>query len=120
MKKGFTLIELIGVVLILGLMVAIIAPEATKVLKKGTIKVDEQTKSSIVLAARNWAIDNKSKVQNNCYVTLQTLEQGEYVDIESYKLNDKDKTPITNSCVNITNGGKTFTWSQSCSGTPCS
>ena len=69
-NKGFTLIELIGTIVILSLLLLIISPLVTRSIKEGTEKADNQAKTSIELAAKNWASDNKGllpKTQNGVY-----------------------------------------------------
>ena len=57
-KKGFTLIELIGVIVLISLMVLIIIPTVDKVIKQGQEVANQQLESNILLAAQNWASDH--------------------------------------------------------------
>lgn len=108
-NKGFTLIELIGTLVILSLLLIIIAPLVTRSLRNGIKKADEQAKTNIELAAKNWASDNKGllpKIQNNSYniKVSEMINQG-YLDDE-IKLPGNDTNPDT-VCVKITKTNET-------------
>ena len=60
-QKGFTLIELVGVIVLVSLMVLIIVPTVEKSVKVGQVKADKQLKDNMILAAKSWAVDNKGK-----------------------------------------------------------
>jgi type IV pilus assembly protein PilA len=57
-RKGFTLIELIIVIAILGIILLIGVPRFTDVLRKAQINADRATASSIGKSVRLWNIDN--------------------------------------------------------------
>ncbi len=91
-NKGFTLIELIGTIVILSLLLIIIIPAVGNKLKKGTEDAEEQTKKSIILAAKNYESDHP---EADC-VDLFTLQQQGYIDykIKSPKDETKELTDI--------------------------
>ncbi len=103
-NKGFTLIELIGVIVLLSLMAIIIIPSVAKQLKSGKEKADSLTKESIILAAKSWGVDNKNKMPDKSGTKKVYL-----TDLQSQGYIDKDlKTPSTgekieNICVVINN-----------------
>lgn len=104
-RKGFTLIELLGVIVLLVLIAMITIPTIGNAIKQGKENADVQTKENIVLAARNWAVDNKSSLPQNknekTKVNIKTLQDGGYID-KNIKWPSTDEE-ITNACVEITN-----------------
>ena len=102
-NKGFTLIELVGTIVILSFLLLIISPIITRSIRNGVETADRQVKSNIELAAKNWASDNKGflpKVQNEVYkVAISDLQNEGYLD--DVKL-PSDLSDINTSCVFIT------------------
>lgn len=99
MKKGFTLIEVLAVVTIIGLIFILIIPKITTSLKNKKSDVDATTNNLIITAAKNYIADNKTKfdkVDNNTYcLPLTTLIKKDYLD--SPVKNVTDDLDITNS-----------------------
>ena len=115
-NKAFTLIELLGVIVILSLLLLIIVPSVTSSIKKGQKEADEDTKNSIVLAAKNWLSDNKATVKNTTSYTVNvsTLQNGGYLD-KNIKLPSKgcslDNASVTINVSQKTNNTKyTYTY----------
>lgn len=85
-KKGFTLVELLAVIVLLGLIALIAAPAITGIIKKSKESLSESQKQSIEMSAKNWATDNMSKLPKNhgscIIVTLSMLQNGGYADLE--------------------------------------
>ena len=106
-NKGFTLIELIGTIVILSLLLLIISPVVTRSIKNGVKQADDQAKANIELAAKNWASDNKDllpKEQNNSYnIKVSDMINQGYLD-DDIKLPGNDT--LETVCVKIkkTNG----------------
>ena len=86
-NKGFTLIELIGTIVIIALIALIIIPAIGRTLKTGIEKSEKQIENNIILAAKNYFSDNPKATCGE----LKTLQEEGYID---YKI----KSPIdTNS-----------------------
>lgn len=108
-NKGFTLVELLGVIILLALIALITIPNISSGIKKGREEADKQIKDNIVLASKNWALDNKNllpTVSNQTYkVTISNLQSGGYIDKNLELPSTGNK--LENICVIITNTGKT-------------
>jgi type IV pilus assembly protein PilA len=62
MKKGFTLVELLGIIILLGLIIMILIPGVTEIINKGKRKAFEVNVKSYIKAANT---DNSDKSQIN-------------------------------------------------------
>lgn len=85
-NKGFTLVELMGVIVLLGVLVLIAVPAITGVLKSSKEDLYKTQLKTIELAAKNWASDEenigKLPEKGKCiYIDLALLKKGEYVDL---------------------------------------
>ena len=98
MNKAFTLAELMGVIIILGIIATIVTFTVDRNIKKGRITTCQSQEKTIIEAAKTWSIDNP----NGKSVTIETLKTGGYLD-------DDLKNPMTgenyknNTNVTITN-----------------
>lgn len=108
-KKGFTLVELLGVIILLSLIALITIPSISSSIKKGQEESDNQFKNNIVLATKNWALDHKellpTTTSQTYKVKINNLQSGGYID-KNLKLPSTGNS-IDNICVIITNTGKT-------------
>ncbi len=121
-NKGFTLIELLGVIVILSAILLIIVPGVTSNIKKAQNNSDENTKENIILAAQNWASDNKSVLNSKTSysVALKTLQDEGYLE-DDIKL-PSTGSKIENACVVISikqtenKPSYTYTYEDECAG----
>ena len=104
-EKGFTLIELIGVIVLVSLMVLIIVPTVERAIKVGEINADKQLKDNLILAAKSWAIDNKEKMPKETGVKiniwLSDLQKDGYIE-RDIKLPSTGAS-IDEACIEATN-----------------
>lgn len=80
-KRGFTLIELIAVIAILGILVAVAVPNFTNLQNSSRVKADAATAAQIVKAARIQESDtgkvvNKDNPLDSAYMTIPTPQSG--------------------------------------------
>ena len=98
-KKGFTLIEILAVVTIIGLLFILVIPKITNSLKNKKSDIDKTTNNIVTLAAKNYVnsnISNFSKEDNNVFcLPISTLTKKGY--LESPVKNMTDDKDITNS-----------------------
>lgn len=81
--KGFTLIELMGVIVILAILCVITVVGVDKMLLSGKENLYEQQIDIIELSAKNWLTDNPSqKPENELIITIKTLVDSGYIESE--------------------------------------
>ena len=76
-KKGFTLVELLAVIIILSLLVLITSTSVTKVLKDSKNKLSSAQIGLIESAAKAWSADNLENMSDTetCqYLTVKDLK----------------------------------------------
>lgn len=124
MNKGFTLIELIGVIVILSVLLLIIVPNITGSTQRGIEKATKQSKESAEMSAMLWGTDHKGSLPKNKgetkSLTIDTLADDGYFDInKDGTLPNGDKL---DGCVVIENTTPqtatkktyTYTYKESC------
>lgn len=106
-NKGFTLVELISILTILGIIALITIPIMTKTINKSKEKALREQKAAIVESAKKYALDiaeDLPKYEGDIYtVSISTLRNSPYLE------EDNIINPVTNKamngCVNITYSG---------------
>ena len=80
MRKGFTLVELLATITILGLIALLVVPTVTGTLNSFREDVKENQKDSIVAAAKLWATDHRLELErginqagNYCHTIIACL-----------------------------------------------
>lgn len=120
-KKGFTLIELSGVIVLIAILTALVTIPINSIIKNAKKDLNESQKKQIVLSAQNWAIDNKDMLPKrggnieDVKVTIEQLYNNGYLDDEVVDLNNNNKVSKC-SYVNIAlvdenkNSGNAYTY----------
>lgn len=87
MKKGFTLSELLAVIVLLGLIVAIIFPNIVDQVQKKQKEIDDTKLKLIYSGAKNYCIENNKDFP--CKVELETLYKENKIpfEIKEYQKN---------------------------------
>lgn len=99
-KKGFTLIEVLAVLVILSILITFSVVSVSKIKKRQEIENRINVIRSILTAARAYEADNPNKNE----VEIQTLLDENYVDFDTKKYSDLLMTNI--------NGKRKITWSN--------
>ena len=93
MKKGFTLVELLAVIIILGLLAIIAIPSIIGILNNEKENISDSMKNIIINASSLYIEDNSGvypKVNNNVYcIKLESL-------VNDNILSKPFKDPVTN------------------------
>jgi type IV pilus assembly protein PilA len=91
-KKGFTLVELLAVIVILIIITAIAIPSISSSIERTNDRQKKSKEELIISAAELYLSDHKSyreKFYNgNCYITVDSLVPN-YIDDEATKHNDE-------------------------------
>lgn len=88
-NKGLTLVELLGVLVVLTVIVSIVTPIVTRDLKKSRVELCEHELDSFIDASKNWFTDKIDGDYSNVYesdgnfieqcVTVEQLYNGGYI-----------------------------------------
>lgn len=70
MKKGFTLVELLAVIIILGLLTGISIPLVNKQINNSKNKAYKSQEQTIVNAAKRWGFDNDNLLNTTGKITV--------------------------------------------------
>lgn len=110
-KQGFTLAELLGVIVILGLIAMITIPAVNKSIKRYRNDLYQIQLDNIIEAARSWGTDHLLELPEtegaSITVTIATLQEEGYLKDEIK--NPIDKEPFkTSATVQITRSGKGY------------
>ena len=120
-KKGFTLIELSGVIVLIAILTALATIPINSIIKNAKKDLNEHQKKQIILSAQNWAIDNKDMLPKrggnteDVKITIEQLYNGGYLDNEVVDLNNNNKVSKC-SYVNVAlidenkNSGNVYTY----------
>ena len=108
-KKGFTLIEILGVIVIVGLLLLIVAPNLLNRINPKETEISNLQKEMLEEAAGLYTDAHKDSCQQQCTVTVDTLKSEGYINEKVLDAKDKkrniDNVSIT---INNNNGKKTY------------
>ncbi len=77
-KRGFTLIEVLGIIMVLSVISSIAVVTIDHNIKKGKVTVCSAQEANIIESAKSYFVDNPTKA--NKKVTILTLKNGGYLD----------------------------------------
>lgn len=123
MKKGFTLVELLGVLITIGFISLITIPVVTSIIKNSKNRLYDTQVNLIIDAAKKYVLENVddetkiSKTLNN-YLTVETLIKNGYLENkgEGSKVEIKDprdESQIMNGCVTVKYKNNKFKYTYS-------
>ena len=101
-NKGFTLIELVSVVVLLGIVAVISVPVVKNITKDAKQKVLDKQINSVLESAKNWAIKNTDllpETGESTLVKIDTLKKEGFLENKEI-INPVDKSEM-NGCTEI-------------------
>ena len=101
MKKGFTLIEMLAVIIVLGVMIAIFIPNVVKVVRENNLKVYKIKEKKMIKAAEEYSEFDKGfnpPGEGASYITINQLVSGNYMN----KVLDSDSSNECSGYVKVT------------------
>lgn len=105
-NKGYTLIELLGVMILLALLISLVLPSVINSIKLSSEEQDSLTNKLIINAAKTYIDDNADdfySIYGNTYcISLNTLVENNYLK-DSVELDGKNATNSKSVKVNYTN-----------------
>lgn len=102
-NKGFTLVELLAVLVILIAIMSIAIPSISSSLERSKVKQNEARIKNIKSAAELYVTDNKNTIynklnsQDSCYIDLNTLTTNGY--LSSDEIQDADGNDFTGNII---------------------
>lgn len=100
-KSGFTLIELIGVITILGVIALIVYPVINDAFLESTTKLSENQKSALENVARIWGTKNTELLSEteSYYLTIDALKRSGL--LENKDILDPETEEKVKGCIKI-------------------
>ena len=112
-KKGFTLVEVLGVLVIIGVLALIVVPKITEYMQNGKTRYNEKLGGQLLLSGKSYFSDNKQDLPTTAndkkysYITWDELDSEKYT---TNKLTDSEGRDCSKSYVyvkaSIKNPGK--------------
>lgn len=91
-NKGFTLIEILGVLVLLAVIASITVPLVNSLINSSKENAKETQEKSFIKAAKNYVADNLySDCKNSCELSLETLQNEGYLDSGNIKVSGSNK-----------------------------
>ena len=79
-NNGFTLIEMIGIIILLTVIMLVVAPTMISTLKNSNTKRFNAFKDNLKIAAENYIVDNKKTSLTSVQIKLQDLLELNYIE----------------------------------------
>ena len=105
-KKGFTIVELLGIIIILGIILTIAIPLTNKIINNAEDESYNLLVSNLKGASEDYLADNMSLIPENegdkIIITLEDLVNGNYLDPDVENPKTHKKISYTESTITIT------------------
>lgn len=101
-NKGFTLTELLMVLIVIGIVSALVIPNISKTLEHQKVKLYNKQVNQIIEITKSWSAKNLDKLpsdESTIYVSLDTLINEKYLEQDEI-IDPRDEEPMS-GCVSI-------------------
>lgn len=103
MKKGFTLVELLAVIIILSVVSILVFPNVIEIINQSKQNLYNVQVADIELESKNWSLENSDKLDkyhlNSTFVSLSTLKKDGFLEVDELE-NPLDGKEM-NGCIEI-------------------
>lgn len=110
-NKGFTLVELLAVLVILIAIMSIAIPSISSSLERSKSKQNEARKKVLESAAELYVTDHKNSITSSCCISLDKLKNENYVDEDA--INDADGNRFSGS-ISYDKDNNTYNYVDNC------
>ncbi len=112
-NKGFTLVELLGVIIIIALLSLVIFPNIISSFFEASNKLDDSTKILVIEAAKDYYHNNRDNISKLDYcVTISELQNE---GLLSYDIKDSEgKLLLSDALVKISKNGSKYEYGVKC------
>ena len=80
MKKGFTLVEMIGIIVILSVILLVAVPATLRTIQNSNEKRNESFRDDLKLATESYIVKHSLVGQSPIQVTLEQLKKEHYIE----------------------------------------
>lgn len=108
-NKGFTLVELLAVLIILIAIMSIAIPSISSSLERSKDKQNEARKKVLESAAELYVTDHKNTIADGDCISLETLTNGNYIDEDATL--DADGNLFT-GCIKYTKNDNKYEYTE--------
>ena len=112
-KKGFTLVELLGVIIMIGALILVVTTPIVSQINKQKVKLDDASLNLIYSTTETYIDKNKNSypLKNNAvyYITLKQLLDSKFIEEEFIKTYSTDVLS-KKSIIKVTVNGDTYTY----------
>lgn len=99
-KKGFTLVELIGVIALLGVIALISTPIISGTIKRTKEKAYKEQKNTIINSAKRYVTEVSSKTDDVFYITIEDLIEEQLLEDDNI-LDPRDETDLRDPSLDV-------------------
>ena len=119
-RKGFTLLEVITTVVILGLVALIAVPTVNRIINNSKRNLYKQQEKKLIDAAKEYLVDNSSLLPTSSkpvYIRVQQLQYNNYLDLGPI-INPLDNDSMESGCIKVklNKGTYVYSYDKTCGG----